>query len=52
MGEPLTEKNMARAVPVTDAESARRRRRSRLHSVLLLLQMAALLAYCGWVIAG
>ena len=52
MGEPLTEKDMGRAVPVMDAESARRRRRSRLHSVLLLLQMAALLAYCGWIVAG
>jgi heat shock protein HtpX len=28
-----------------------RRRRSRRHSVLLLMVMAALLAYCGWIIA-
>jgi heat shock protein HtpX len=32
-------------------QSARRRRRSRLHSVLLLAGMAALLAYCGWIVA-
>jgi heat shock protein HtpX len=32
--------------------SERRRRRSLLHSVLLLSAMAALLAYCGWIIAG
>ena len=32
-------------------KSARRRRRSLLHSVFLLLAMAALLAYCGWIIA-
>jgi heat shock protein HtpX len=51
MGEPLPEKNMGTA-PVIGTESARRRRRSRLHSVLLLLQMAALLAYCGWVVAN
>jgi heat shock protein HtpX len=30
----------------------RRRWRSRLNSVLLLSAMAALLAYCGWVVAG
>jgi heat shock protein HtpX len=31
-------------------ESTRRRRRSRGHTAMLLMAMAALLAYCGWVI--
>jgi heat shock protein HtpX len=32
--------------------SARRRRRSRRHAAMLLAAMAALLGYCGWLVAG
>jgi heat shock protein HtpX len=35
-----------------DAERARRRRRSLVHSLLLLVAMAGLLALCGWIAAG
>ena len=38
--------------PSAGAEQARRRRRSRLHSALLLSAMAGLLALCGWLVAG
>lgn len=31
--------------------SEHRRRRSQIHSVLLLMAMAALLSYCGWIVA-
>lgn len=34
------------------AGDARRRRHSLHHSVLLLMAMAALLAYCGWIVAA
>jgi heat shock protein HtpX len=37
-----------RELPAADA---RRRQRSRRHSVLLLTAMAALLSYCGWIVA-
>lgn len=33
------------------ADSKRRRRHIRLHSAMLLLAMAALLSYCGWIVA-
>jgi heat shock protein HtpX len=36
---------------VVIADSERRRRHIRQHSVLLLIAMAALLSYCGWIIA-
>jgi heat shock protein HtpX len=42
---------MAKIVHNEGTESARRRHRSRFHSALLLLAMAALLAYCGWIVA-
>jgi heat shock protein HtpX len=42
---------MAKIVHDEGTESARRRQRSRFHSGLLLLAMAALLAYCGWIVA-
>jgi heat shock protein HtpX len=42
---------MATIVPAQGAERARRRRHSRFHSTLLLLAMAALLGFCGWVVA-
>jgi hypothetical protein len=34
------------------AGDARRRRRSRRHAGLLLIAMAALLGYCGWLAVG
>jgi heat shock protein HtpX len=37
---------------VLSAGDAHRRRRSRRHSVLLLIAMAVLLAYCGWLAVG
>jgi len=37
---------------VVAADSERRRRHIRQHSALLLIAMAALLAYCGWIVAG
>jgi heat shock protein HtpX len=36
---------------IVNADSERRRRQIRRHSALLLAAMAALLSYCGWVIA-
>jgi heat shock protein HtpX len=42
---------MAKIIHNAGTESARRRHRSRFHSALLLLAMAALLAYCGWIVA-
>jgi heat shock protein HtpX len=39
-------------LPHAAAERTRRRRRSRLHSVALLLAMAGLLGLCGWLVAG
>ena len=33
------------------ADSERRRRHTRQHSALLLIAMAALLSYCGWIVA-
>lgn len=33
------------------ADSERRRRHTRCHSALLLIAMAALLSYCGWIVA-
>jgi len=36
---------------VVSADSERRRRHSRQHSALLLIAMAALLSYCGWIVA-
>lgn len=42
---------MAKIVHDEGTESARRRHRSRFHSALLLLAMAALLAYSGWIVA-
>jgi heat shock protein HtpX len=33
-------------------ESARRRRRSQRHAALMLMAMAALIGYCGWIVAG
>jgi len=36
---------------VVTADSERRRRQTRHHSALLLIAMAALLSYCGWIIA-
>ncbi len=52
MHERLVTERMATIVPAQEAERARRRRRSRFHSTLLLLAMAALLGYCGWVVAN
>jgi heat shock protein HtpX len=37
---------------VVTADSRLRRRHSRHHSALLLIAMAALLAYCGWIVAA
>ena len=34
-----------------NVEGEYRRRRSRIHSALLLIAMAALLSYCGWIVA-
>jgi heat shock protein HtpX len=36
---------------VLSADSERRRRHTRQHSALLLIAMAALLSYCGWIVA-
>jgi heat shock protein HtpX len=36
---------------VVSADSERRRRHTRQHSSLLLIAMAALLSYCGWIVA-
>jgi heat shock protein HtpX len=36
---------------VVSADSERRRRHTRQHSALLLIAMAALLSYCGWIVA-
>ena len=36
---------------VVTADSERRRRHTRQHSALLLIAMAALLSYCGWIVA-
>jgi hypothetical protein len=37
---------------VVTADSEHRRRHTRHHSALLLVAMAALLSYCGWIIAA
>jgi len=37
---------------VLTGDSKRRRRRARRHSALLLIAMAALLSYCGWIVAA
>jgi heat shock protein HtpX len=37
---------------VITAENERRRRHIRQHSALLLIAMAALLSYCGWIVAA
>ena len=33
-------------------DSKRRRHHARMHSALLLIAMAALLSYCGWIVAA
>ncbi|HVC50637.1 MAG TPA: M48 family metalloprotease [Stellaceae bacterium] len=38
--------------PRDAAEERRRRRRNWVHSAFLLLAICALLAYCGWIVAG
>ena len=36
---------------MVSADTERRRRHTRQHSALLLIAMAALLSYCGWIVA-
>jgi heat shock protein HtpX len=51
MHERLVTESMVTTVSAEEAVRVRRRRRSRVHSTLLLLAIAALLAYCGWIVA-